>query len=66
LFAAGFVDELLLYVAPVLLGDTARPLLALPTLADMASPWSLRMLDQRTVGSEQRLVLRPVSPGQEH
>jgi diaminohydroxyphosphoribosylaminopyrimidine deaminase/5-amino-6-(5-phosphoribosylamino)uracil reductase len=66
LFAAGFVDELLLYVAPVLLGDTARPLLALPALADMASRWSLRMLDQRTVGSEQRLLLRPVSPGQEH
>src|SRR6185312_3625386 len=30
LFAQGLVDELLLYVATILLGDTARPLLALP------------------------------------
>src|SRR5690606_29981424 len=34
LFEAGLVDELLLYVAPVLLGDQARPLLHLPPLKD--------------------------------
>jgi diaminohydroxyphosphoribosylaminopyrimidine deaminase/5-amino-6-(5-phosphoribosylamino)uracil reductase len=58
LFAAGLVDELLLYVAPVLLGDTARPLLALPPLADMTSRWSLRVVDQRAVGEDIRLTLR--------
>src|ERR1700761_9442644 len=30
LFTAGLVDELLLYIAPVLLGDNAQPLLGLP------------------------------------
>ena len=33
LFAAGLADELLLYVAPLLLGDSARPLLQLPRSA---------------------------------
>lgn len=59
LFAAGLVDELLLYVAPVLLGDAARPLLALPTLADMAARWRLQVFDQRRVGDDIRLLLRP-------
>jgi diaminohydroxyphosphoribosylaminopyrimidine deaminase/5-amino-6-(5-phosphoribosylamino)uracil reductase len=59
LFAAGLVDELLLYVAPLLLGDTARPLLALPPLADMAARWRLRVLEQRQVGDDLRLLLRP-------
>jgi diaminohydroxyphosphoribosylaminopyrimidine deaminase/5-amino-6-(5-phosphoribosylamino)uracil reductase len=58
LFAAGLVDELLLYVAPVLLGDSARPLLKLPALADMAASWSLHLLDQRHVGGDLRLRLR--------
>jgi len=58
LFAAGLVDELLLYVAPVLLGDAARPLLALPPLADMAGRWTMRVVDRRQVGDDLRLLLR--------
>ncbi|UGB37478.1 bifunctional diaminohydroxyphosphoribosylaminopyrimidine deaminase/5-amino-6-(5-phosphoribosylamino)uracil reductase RibD [Frateuria soli] len=61
LLAAGLADELLLYVAPVLLGDTARPLLALPPLARMADRWRLRTLDRRMVGEDIRLRLRPAS-----
>ncbi|HKR76356.1 MAG TPA: bifunctional diaminohydroxyphosphoribosylaminopyrimidine deaminase/5-amino-6-(5-phosphoribosylamino)uracil reductase RibD [Rhodanobacter sp.] len=60
LFAAGLVDELLLYLAPVLLGDAARPLLALPPLADMATRWRLRLYDQRMLGPDLRLRLRPI------
>jgi diaminohydroxyphosphoribosylaminopyrimidine deaminase/5-amino-6-(5-phosphoribosylamino)uracil reductase len=59
LFAAGLADELLLYVAPVFLGDAARPLLALPSLTDMADRWQLRLHDQRHVGQDLRLRLRP-------
>jgi len=59
LFAAGLVDELLLYVAPILLGDTARPLLGLPPLAGMADCWKLRLVDQRMLGQDMRLRLRP-------
>jgi diaminohydroxyphosphoribosylaminopyrimidine deaminase/5-amino-6-(5-phosphoribosylamino)uracil reductase len=59
LFAAGLVDELLLYVAPLLLGDSARPLLCLPPLTDMAARWFLQMRDQRQLGGDWRLLLRP-------
>ncbi len=59
LFAAGLVDELLLYVAPVLLGDNARPLLQLPTLSDMVARWQLQVIDQRQLGGDWRLRLRP-------
>jgi diaminohydroxyphosphoribosylaminopyrimidine deaminase/5-amino-6-(5-phosphoribosylamino)uracil reductase len=58
LFALGLVDELLLYVAPVLLGDTARPLLSLPALSDMSARWKLRRVDARQIGEDIRLLLR--------
>ena len=61
LFAAGLADELLIYMAPLLLGDTARPLLALPSLADMAARWKLNVLDTRAVGQDLRLRLRPAT-----
>jgi len=58
LFAEGLVDELLLYVAPVLLGDQARPLLALPGLESITAARRLRVIDRRSVGDDQRLLLR--------
>ena len=58
LLAGGLVDELLLYVAPVLLGDSARPLLALPALADMTARWRLKTIDQRMLGQDCRWLLR--------
>jgi diaminohydroxyphosphoribosylaminopyrimidine deaminase/5-amino-6-(5-phosphoribosylamino)uracil reductase len=59
LFAAGLADELLLYVAPLLLGDSAQPLLHLPALTDMAARWRLRTVDRRMLGDDIRLRLRP-------
>jgi len=59
LFAAGLVDELLLYVAPLLLGDSAHPLMHLPTLTDMAARWRLQTIEQRQLGGDWRLRLRP-------
>ncbi|HEY3519824.1 MAG TPA: bifunctional diaminohydroxyphosphoribosylaminopyrimidine deaminase/5-amino-6-(5-phosphoribosylamino)uracil reductase RibD [Rhodanobacteraceae bacterium] len=58
LFEAGLVDELLLYVAPVLLGDCARPLLALRPLESMVQRHTLRVIDQRSVGEDWLLLLR--------
>lgn len=58
LFAAGLVDEVLLYVAPVFLGDDARPLMHLPALSDMARRWQMRTVDQRMVGGDLRIRLR--------
>jgi diaminohydroxyphosphoribosylaminopyrimidine deaminase / 5-amino-6-(5-phosphoribosylamino)uracil reductase len=59
LFAQGLADELLLYIAPIMLGDKARPLMQLPPLTEMAQRWSLRVVDQRQVGNDWRLQLRP-------
>jgi len=61
LFAAGLVDELLLYVAPVLLGDNAQPLLALPPLQAVADGRRLRILDQRQVGADLRLCCEVIT-----
>jgi len=58
LLQGGFVDELLIYVAPVVLGDRARPLLALPELTAMAHARRLRVVDTRVVGSDQRILYR--------
>lgn len=59
LLADGLVDELLLYIAPVFLGDSGRPLLHLPLLTDMANRWRLQTLDQRQLGEDLRIRLRP-------
>jgi diaminohydroxyphosphoribosylaminopyrimidine deaminase/5-amino-6-(5-phosphoribosylamino)uracil reductase len=58
LFQAGLVDELLLYVSPVLLGDTAQPLLNLPPIAEIAAGRRLRVVDERRIGDDWRLLLR--------
>ena len=59
LLKAGLVDELLLYVAPVLLGDTARPLFGGLGFTEMAQALHMRTVDSRRVGDDLRLLLRP-------
>jgi diaminohydroxyphosphoribosylaminopyrimidine deaminase/5-amino-6-(5-phosphoribosylamino)uracil reductase len=59
LLKAGLVDELLLYVAPVLLGDRARPLFAGLDIANMADRLGLRLLETVAIGPDLRLLLRP-------
>jgi diaminohydroxyphosphoribosylaminopyrimidine deaminase/5-amino-6-(5-phosphoribosylamino)uracil reductase len=58
LFAMQRVDELLLYVAPIVLGDQACPLLRLSGIDTVAAAPRWRMVDQRAVGADQRLLLR--------
>ena len=53
------VDELLLYVAPVLLGDKGRPLFAGLGLNLMADRYGMDLIDSRQVGPDLRLLLRP-------
>src|SRR5690348_7754129 len=59
LFEQNLVDELLLYVAPTLLGDHARPLLYLPELVAMTERRDWRVIDRRAIGHDQRVLLRP-------
>jgi len=58
--AAGLVDALLLYVAPVLLGATARPLFDGLDIQQMAERQSMRVFDSRHTGDDLRLLLRPI------
>jgi diaminohydroxyphosphoribosylaminopyrimidine deaminase / 5-amino-6-(5-phosphoribosylamino)uracil reductase len=56
---AGLVDELLLYVAPVLLGDLSRPLFGGLGISDMAQRLQLRIVESLRVGDDLRVLLRP-------
>jgi diaminohydroxyphosphoribosylaminopyrimidine deaminase/5-amino-6-(5-phosphoribosylamino)uracil reductase len=53
------VDELLLYVAPVLLGGSGRPLFGGLQVSDMADRIGFRLLEAERVGPDLRLLLRP-------
>jgi diaminohydroxyphosphoribosylaminopyrimidine deaminase/5-amino-6-(5-phosphoribosylamino)uracil reductase len=57
--AAGLVDELLLYIAPVLLGAEARPLFDGLGIADMAARHRLEIVETRRLGDDLRVLLRP-------
>lgn len=59
LLAAQLVDELVVYVAPVLLGGDARPLAALPGLARMGDRLAFGIVEVRRVGADLRITLRP-------
>ena len=53
------VDELLLYVSMRVLGNRARPLLALPEPATLEEAYGFDLIDTRTLGDDLRLWLRP-------
>ncbi|MEI2266545.1 bifunctional diaminohydroxyphosphoribosylaminopyrimidine deaminase/5-amino-6-(5-phosphoribosylamino)uracil reductase RibD [Erwinia sp. CGal63] len=59
LLAAGVVDELIVYLAPKLLGDGARGLCHLPALAQLAEAPTFIFSDSRQVGPDLRLTLTP-------
>jgi diaminohydroxyphosphoribosylaminopyrimidine deaminase/5-amino-6-(5-phosphoribosylamino)uracil reductase len=56
---AGLVDELLLYIAPVLLGERARPLFDGLHIDAMTERLQLHAVDNRRIGDDSRLLLRP-------
>ena len=58
LLQSGLVDELVLYQAPVLLGQHARPLLQLPELTAMQDRIALELMDQRAFGADLRFSYR--------
>ena len=57
----GLVDELVIYMAPVLLGDTARPLFRLPGIERMDQRLALEIEEIRAVGPDWRITARPGS-----
>jgi diaminohydroxyphosphoribosylaminopyrimidine deaminase/5-amino-6-(5-phosphoribosylamino)uracil reductase len=59
---AGLIDELVLYLAPKLLGDTARGMFAVPALAALADGWDLTIEEIGSVGADLRVVARIRGP----
>ena len=58
LLRAGLVDELLLYLAPCLIGDAARGMFDLPPLDSLAGKRTLLIRDVRSLGPDLRLLAR--------
>ena len=59
LLAGGLVDELVVYMAPVLLGSEARGLAALPGLERMADRLHLEWGPMRAIGRDWRITALP-------
>lgn len=57
----GLVDELIVYIAPVLLGPDARPMLRLPHIENMSDRLQWRLHGSGQIGADIKLVLRPPS-----
>ena len=60
LIQAGLIDELVIYMAPKLLGDSAQGLFHLPALQKMSQNIALNITDIRAVGSDWRITASPV------
>ena len=60
LLSAGLVDELLIYQAPLVIGNAARGMFDLPQLTELAGARRLRFVDSCRVGEDLRILARPV------
>ena len=59
LLDAGLIDELVVYMAPHVMGDAARGLFHLPGLERMEDRIGLELVDLRRVGTDVRMTLVP-------
>ncbi len=55
---AGLIDELIIYMAPILMGNNARGLFSLPGLESMQDKIELDITDQRLVGQDIRITAK--------
>ena len=60
LLEAGLVDEIIVYMASVIMGDQARGLFHLPQLHTMAQRIKMQITDIRAVGDDWRITAMPV------
>jgi diaminohydroxyphosphoribosylaminopyrimidine deaminase/5-amino-6-(5-phosphoribosylamino)uracil reductase len=58
LLRAALIDELIIYMAPRLLGDAARGMFEVPALASLADSYQVSFEDIRKVGPDLRIVAR--------
>jgi len=60
LLSEGLIDELVIYMAPKLMGDSAKGLFHLPELQSMAQNIDLNITDIRAVGDDWRITVTPI------
>jgi diaminohydroxyphosphoribosylaminopyrimidine deaminase/5-amino-6-(5-phosphoribosylamino)uracil reductase len=58
LLRAGLIDELIIYMAPRVLGDAARGMFQLPVLESLAGSYGVVFDDLRRVGADLRITAR--------
>ena len=58
LLHAGLIDELIIYMAPRLLGDSARGMFSVPALQSLADDYRVELDDFRKVGADLRITAR--------
>ena len=61
LLDAGLVDELIVYLAPSLLGPTARPLVELPEITQLEQRLRLQFTECKPLGPDLRLTAVPLA-----
>ena len=54
------VDEIIIYMAPHIMGDSAKGLFHLPELEQMKDRISLKIKDVRSIGNDIRIIAQPV------
>lgn len=63
LIREGLADELLIYAAPVLLGQEGRPLVDLPQVAALEDAPRFEIIESAAIGADLRVRLRPRASG---
>jgi diaminohydroxyphosphoribosylaminopyrimidine deaminase/5-amino-6-(5-phosphoribosylamino)uracil reductase len=59
LLALGLIDELLIYIAPKLMGIAAKGLFGLPAFTQMNQAIDLQIIDMRQIGVDIRIRAKP-------
>jgi diaminohydroxyphosphoribosylaminopyrimidine deaminase/5-amino-6-(5-phosphoribosylamino)uracil reductase len=60
LLAAGLIDELVIYLAPRIFGDSARGMFTLPPIEQIADGAELAIDDVQRIGDDLRITARPI------
>ncbi|MGP1959977.1 MAG: bifunctional diaminohydroxyphosphoribosylaminopyrimidine deaminase/5-amino-6-(5-phosphoribosylamino)uracil reductase RibD [Arsenophonus sp. NC-TX2-MAG3] len=60
LLTLGLIDELIIYIAPKILGGTARELINIPALQKLKDAPAFEFINIEVIGPDLRLILRPM------
>lgn len=61
LLRAGLIDELVIYVAPKILGDAARGMFGVGELLALEEGWTLKFGDVQQLGDDLRIIAVPIN-----